>query len=70
MLNSSDSPNSPNLQHIIDNHPTLNIDLSAFPYDNNSPSLQCDPTNEAMIKNINEPLYNNFTDSYNRDKNK
>lgn len=61
MPNSSNNPNSPNLQHIIDNHPTRNINLSAFPYENNSPSLHCDPANEAMI-NTNEPPSNNNLD--------
>lgn len=40
-----------------------------FSYVNNSPSLQCEPTNREIVININELSSNNFTDNYNLDKN-
>lgn len=69
MPNTSNYMNSSNLEHIIDNYLTININLLAFSYFNNSSSLQYDPTTREIVKNINEPSFNNFTNNYNLYKN-
>lgn len=42
---------SPNLQHIIDNHPTLNINDSVFIYDNASPSNPITLDSDMLMSN-------------------
>lgn len=49
MPNTFNYMNSPNLEHIIDNYLTININLSAFFYFNNSSSLQYDPTIREIV---------------------
>lgn len=47
--NTSNTVISPNLQHIIDNHPTLNINIPMFNYDNASTSQAIEQSNDVLM---------------------
>lgn len=60
-LNNSDAAISPNLQHIIDNHPTLELNSPLFNYDNASISSShaTIESNDATMSNTNKVADNN-----------